>query len=346
MSRRPGITLVEVLVAILIMGVGLLALLTLFPLGALEMAQAIKADRAGHAKHNAIALASVAWPDSTGGPTPVTLRTDPDVKNGMLDPNGTVTTTAYPPGTLPSFYQAGLPGTINPNFSNVPSYPVLVDPNGFWANRNTAWQDWVAGGPANPNGFVLPRRVCCEPLKPGSQGGQVATSAAIRRQQLLQWTSLLDDMTFPRDVDYAGRPCLPVGLVDRAPRYSWSYLCRMPKAVSNGPVYVTVIVYNGRALEQATSGETAFSAVYNSGTNVVTLNWNPGQDPPDVTVGGWIFDATMKPDPHGYFYRIVSINQTSATSMDVEVQTPLLGTGSGVAVIMDGVIEVFDMRTF
>jgi len=44
---RTGITLVEVLVAIFIIGVGLLALLTLFPLGALELAQAIKDDRAG-----------------------------------------------------------------------------------------------------------------------------------------------------------------------------------------------------------------------------------------------------------------------------------------------------------
>jgi hypothetical protein len=44
--RRAGITLLEVLAAIFVMGVGLLALLALFPLGALSMAQAIKDDRA------------------------------------------------------------------------------------------------------------------------------------------------------------------------------------------------------------------------------------------------------------------------------------------------------------
>ena len=38
------------------MGIGLLAVLTLFPLGALQMAQAIKDDRAGQAAANAIAL--------------------------------------------------------------------------------------------------------------------------------------------------------------------------------------------------------------------------------------------------------------------------------------------------
>jgi prepilin-type N-terminal cleavage/methylation domain-containing protein len=46
MRRRPGITLIEVLVAIFIMSIGLLALLTLFPLGALRMSQALQYDRA------------------------------------------------------------------------------------------------------------------------------------------------------------------------------------------------------------------------------------------------------------------------------------------------------------
>lgn len=53
---QSGITLIEVLVAIFVMGIGLLALLTLFPLGALEMAQAIKDDRTGVVAANAVAL--------------------------------------------------------------------------------------------------------------------------------------------------------------------------------------------------------------------------------------------------------------------------------------------------
>jgi hypothetical protein len=58
---RPdsGITLVEVLVAIFAQGVGLLALLTLFPLGALEMAQAVKDDRTAAVAANAEALSEV-----------------------------------------------------------------------------------------------------------------------------------------------------------------------------------------------------------------------------------------------------------------------------------------------
>src|SRR5262245_31428466 len=54
--RRAGITLLEVLVSIFVTGIGLLALLALFPLGLLDIAQAIKDDRAGEAAISAVAL--------------------------------------------------------------------------------------------------------------------------------------------------------------------------------------------------------------------------------------------------------------------------------------------------
>jgi hypothetical protein len=368
MTRRLGISLVEVLVAILITGVGLLALLTLFPYGLLETAQAIQADRAGHAKHNAVAFASIIWPNSQPGvPLQFDLRHDPGVMDAMLDPNGTVTTVPYPAITPPPGYYLpsppNPPKTINPSMSTLASYPVIVDPNGYWANSGagSAWLDWVAGGPSNTTNpsIVLPRRVSCEPLKPSSQGGLILNNVmGYRRQQLLQWTALLDDIYFPRDSPDAGRPCTPVGAVNRAARYSWTYLCRMPKAVAGGPIYLTVILYAGRTLEQPGSGETAFNATFNS-PNLVSLTWNAGQNPPDVSVSGWILDATMPPiasEPRGYFYRVVSIVNIDLINrrMDLEVQLPdgtpkliLPGTNvSGTVVIMDNVIGVFDFKTF
>jgi type II secretory pathway pseudopilin PulG len=56
---RSGITLVEVLVAIFIMGVGLLAILVLFPVGALNMARAIRDDRAQQCGQQAAAIANM-----------------------------------------------------------------------------------------------------------------------------------------------------------------------------------------------------------------------------------------------------------------------------------------------
>jgi hypothetical protein len=45
MTHRPAVTLIEVLIAMFIMAIGMLALLVLFPLGAVSMAQALKDDR-------------------------------------------------------------------------------------------------------------------------------------------------------------------------------------------------------------------------------------------------------------------------------------------------------------
>src|SRR3954470_13764147 len=58
--RRPGVTLLEVLTAIFIMAIGMLALLTLFPAGALSMARAVRDDRAATIGANAAAVASAA----------------------------------------------------------------------------------------------------------------------------------------------------------------------------------------------------------------------------------------------------------------------------------------------
>jgi Prokaryotic N-terminal methylation motif len=60
MKQRPGITLVEVLVAIFIMGIGMIALLTLFPLGAVNIARALQDDRTSQAANNASTVGN-AW---------------------------------------------------------------------------------------------------------------------------------------------------------------------------------------------------------------------------------------------------------------------------------------------
>src|SRR5262249_49849946 len=134
----------------------------------------------------------------------------------------------------------------------------------------------------------------------------------------------------------------------------------MPKARATTIVELAVVVYSGRQLDQAGGGETAFACAFAPGSNVVTLKWNPTvQDTPDVTLGGWIFDATMQPDPHRYFYRVVGTGQPGPSAdptdppgtmaMDVEVQSKLRGFGTGnkgVVVIMDNVVEVFERGTF
>lgn len=61
MVRRNATTLTEVLIAIFIMGIGLMAILALFPLGAVQMAQALKDQRAAEAAANAASMARIIW---------------------------------------------------------------------------------------------------------------------------------------------------------------------------------------------------------------------------------------------------------------------------------------------
>ena len=56
MTRRSGFTLIEALMAVFVMAIGLLALLTLFPLGAMQMDKAIKDQRSAEAANNAISI--------------------------------------------------------------------------------------------------------------------------------------------------------------------------------------------------------------------------------------------------------------------------------------------------
>lgn len=100
MKTRAGITLIEVLVAIFIMGVGMLAILVLFPVAALSMARAIRDDRASQCGQQAAALANT-----------FDLRHDTAVLNQLNN-----ATLPYSGGAAPQ--------------SDTPSYPVYIDPFG------------------------------------------------------------------------------------------------------------------------------------------------------------------------------------------------------------------------
>jgi hypothetical protein len=91
MTRRTAVTLMEVLVTMFIMAIGMLALLVLFPLGAVSMAHALKVDRCTSAASMAEQYAIA--------------------KNVRHDP------------LVVSYFTNGLPPTYNG-----PSFPVYVDP--------------------------------------------------------------------------------------------------------------------------------------------------------------------------------------------------------------------------
>jgi hypothetical protein len=370
--RRPGITLLEVLSAIFIAGIGLLSLLTLFPLGALKMVEALQDDRAALAGGNGKAIANATL-----------MQLDPDVQAAML--NGNISATSWPVPPLTS--SQPFPVAATPTVDG-PGYPVLVDPIGrlaYPAPPISNFQYWVAGvvgvTPSAGTPYCGIPRVQGQWLKP-SNGVSLTTT------DYLKWCTLLDDINFNGDGNYQGESSDPpvwaggIGTMQRIERFSYAWLMRMPRAASPNVVDVSVLVFAGRSIDYVgtASQESAYQAVFNAPANSVTIYAaSAGAQPPDLRRGQWILDASASVNAttntlsvRGFFYRIVSVSDVAidpnnnTAYITVEVQTKLRGwiggdpafaatpvavgpsvTGQlGTVMVFENLIEVFDDGTF
>jgi hypothetical protein len=384
MTRRPAVTVIEALMAILVMAIGLLALLTLFPLGAVSMYQSIKDERCAELSINA-----------TGQYKAFGINNDPAVVIASPSGTGTIFEDPWP---LLTAGAPGVPSLITAGYTG-PTYPVWIDPwgqyNGLWyvttstgtgansvrAGTNAA----LVGAPWPTAGGIsqsIPRAtVSVIPSPPG-------TPAPWAWQ--VRWFTLQDDIAYLDN----GTPDLIPGsnLVQREGRYSFSYVVRRPAPGITGPLDLTVVVYTGRSTgtdvnnkplgettygdSTGTTGTVAWGAkwdtvtsTYQAEPSTVTINWTGVPTKPAIRRGNWILDArmvvdptaaTLVPAPQGYFYRVVSVTDVGNNLMEVVVQRPLGGQirapigingppGSppyqGPLVVVDNVAEVFEKGT-
>jgi hypothetical protein len=357
-GRRLGATLIEVLVAIFVMGIGLLAILVLFPLGALNMAQAIRNDRCAQAALNASAIARFLPQDNVPDPSYTHanygLRNDPAITGP------------------PSFYTTppGLPAA-----AGGASYPVYIDPAGARINCqiiNPGLSQTYAN-PGPPLGYAPPQLASAGTITgiprlmpqylvnaPQNQKGNppmpnTVLPAVTFSYLTSRYFTLLDDISFTSN----GLPDVSSGNVQRDGRYTWCYMLQLPSTnTAAQDANLTVVVYDRRtvlldsianlATPQPPQGERSFMANFDGTTNVVKLTWDPTlQDPPAVRRGSWILDASLVPNIHGFFYRVVGTSDPVAVSgsestMKVELQNNAQASvDKGVAVVMENVVEVF-----
>lgn len=142
MPRRPAVTLMEVLIAMFIMAIGMLALLALFPVGAVSMATALKDDRCAYASVTADNLAIANNLRHGDDATALALAASP---SGVVyvDPHGALQIPANPAlatlgGTIPRVF---------PTFCMTPNPATgLLVPNPLLATRNTSLPDDIAFG--------------------------------------------------------------------------------------------------------------------------------------------------------------------------------------------------------
>jgi len=314
MIRRSGTTLIEVLVAIFVTAIGLLGLLALFPLGAVNMAQAIKDSRSAQVAGNASALAEVMNirndPLVIGAPGDAFVD-DEQGKRPRADPDGP----SYPVYVDPVGFANGMPSYLGHGANGIPRRNVS-----FVKNLATAIQwfyllddiNFVKDGPYA--GLACPPRDLHE----------VAGSGVLQREGRYSWAYLLRR---PRSSDksvvdltvvvYNSRPTVfgqgentygPVTFDPRSNlvRVSWSAGQEKP-AVRAGSWVLDATMFKPPLGSRA---------------------------------------SNQAPDPHGFFYRVVNVtegNDGVRPYVDLELQTnPKARTTQGVLIVLDGVVEVFE----
>jgi type II secretory pathway pseudopilin PulG len=323
MQRRTGTTLVEVLVAIFVMGIGLLAVLTLFPLGALNMAQAIRDARSTQSAINAKAFAKA-----------FDYRNDPAVVALYSNPGGNLQNLA-----------------ANPSYAG-PSYPVYLDPFGYQSSFAPA-QTWVGGSNALTYGIprttqagltnlsTMQRFVFLDDITFTDDGQPDTSTGFVERAGGFSWAYLF------RRPSLASSSQVDVSIVVYNQRSLRLTQGLNPKEV----LFNSCQFYTMQGNNPNTNNTVPPSVV------VISWNTGAGQTAPDIRAGGWILDATIETDvngnvtrPHGFFYRVREVldSETTNTSMALLVDGTFKGftksanPSPGTIIIMDGVAEVFE----
>lgn len=327
--RRPGMSLTEVLVALFIMALGTIAILTMFPLGMMQMGQALKDDRTAQSGSAADAYLRWYWKTNVTQPGNTGPTSNEPFVRAMYNPSNSA---GPPPGGGNPFPQA----------TTGPSYPVVVDPFGTWApwsSQNAPTQTLWFGN------FATPRRSL----------NQITTAPYAQRV-----CSLMDGLGY--NPNGTGTPAVGAGgTIERELRYNWLWVVQMPDVGSPETANMTVVVFDKRAFQYAPPGaEQLLIPVANpnnpaAGTPGSTTVSFPAGTNLGVQKGGWIVDVTTtvidyqgnhyvpplfpgptppsSPPPAGWtpprpgvrnanFYRVISVTD-NGTSVDVELQVPL-----------------------
>jgi hypothetical protein len=314
-SRRPGISLLEVLTAIFIMGIGMLALLTLFPLGALSMARAIRDDRAAAIAANAASTAAA-----------FDLRNDGNVV-AELEYNG-----AGPPAV-----------NYHPPDDNLPSNPVLVD-----GHYNPALLPAVRPLGELP-AFPLPMAGTRTPGIRRAAPAYTRQNGTPEARLTNRWFTLQDEIEFNT---LGGAPRAGSASIGRPGTYSYAYLVRRPRYGARELVELSVIVFANRPTDTI-SGEVTIDVpppalMGTAGSNTVSFTWAGTK--PDVRRGTWLIDVTWTGDLvnggtlNGHVYRAENVTESGGNTITLELDRALKANVNTI-VLMQHAIAVIERGT-
>jgi hypothetical protein len=298
----------EVLVAIFIMGIGLLAILALFPLGAFRMAQAIQDDRAGHLSLNGAGLAQA-----------LGLRNDPEVVAAFTNPGG----------------------ALPPTFPDRPSYPVFLDPIGLQTYLNPNFVGDTAPAAGNP--LAIPRRAAALARTGGALDGSKIWQWFTLQDDLKFDRNGLPASPLEREgvLSYALMLRRPRSAVANVMEMSVVVYNRRPLTPQND-LLNDEYAYVG----QFNTPSTNMITIDSTGRRRPPLR--PGSWVLDATFQSATINGTVYGWANAYFYRVVNVNEVSTGVFELELANPLRGwpaAGPGTVIVMDSVVEVLEKGT-
>lgn len=287
LRRRAAFSLVEVLVALFIVSAGLIALLSLFPLGAVQMGYAMRADRSGQCAIQADGKLRILWRQRVvENPTPAdpfyTLMDDPDGAGGVPAIGAT---------------------------ERRASYPVLLDPVGYYSYTGLK-QTSAAGGNA------FPRRP--HPLA-------IGLAPSMRTAMLADDMEFAPDGT-PADRDGFAVAASGQSLF-RQGRYTWAVVLQRPDNSNRTTASLKVLVFDRRAPGvNPPDNEQVYTRNVTVGDTQVVFT-GVSNDTLGLRAGMWIMDGTGPGTTPGIrnanFYQVKSVAEVGGDVV-VELQTPIL----------------------
>jgi hypothetical protein len=259
MTRRPGLSVTEVLVALFILALGVIAIQTMFPLAASQLLVAVREDRSALAAVTGDATFRSYW------------RTEVAEANGGNEPFF-----AY-------LDNPNIPG-LPPARSTEHSYPVIVDPMGYVA-RSGPDRDRFGDG-----GVTLIRRAPVNALLPATDPRHNRATAGNPAAYALRMCSLMDGMgydEFGRAFDPGGNPS-----ADREFRYNWFWIVQRTNNANKTAANLTVVVFDKRAhLHAPPRSEEVFAATFSP--DLRAGNWVMDATVAQEPAGNWVRHAHL-----------------------------------------------------
>jgi prepilin-type N-terminal cleavage/methylation domain-containing protein len=315
---RRGFSLTEVIVALFIMAIGIISLLTLFPLGAVQMGKALRDDRSQTTGVIADGKMRLWWQ------LEITDRLPGELIQGYFPPAVapyTERTFAIMDGNLGGGYTGQSLFATLPQLSNVdtgPSYPVFCDPVG-WHSYTGAKQVHVASSSdivaGTTNYYAFPR-FCIYGLE-----------ASANANTAVNFATMPDDITFKENATPAQAETTADAVV-RQGRFNFGVVLQRPNNAQRGTVNMKVLVFDRRTpgVNATNEFQVTDASLTVGSTQIITTN----AASENLRVGSWIMDGTILSSAtlgnirNAQFYRVVSVEKDPATGVyTIDLETPI-----------------------